>query len=56
MMSTIHLSTPGVVRSDVLGAGQIGPMSKNLVSVRAAERFTWVAALSGHEPGDSINR
>ena len=55
-MSTIHLFNPGAVRNGVRFRHRVGPTRDASVAVRAAERFTLVAALSGHVPGDSINR
>ena len=56
MMSNIHLSTPDAVRNGARRPRLIGPKGDTLVAVPTAEQFTLVAALSGHEPGDSINR
>ena len=55
-MSTIHLFNPGAVRNGVRFPHRIGPTGDALVAVPTAEQFTLVAALSGHVPGDSINR
>jgi hypothetical protein len=56
LMSHIHLSTPGAVRNGARRPRRIGPKGDTLVAVPTAEQFTLVAALSGHVPGDSINR